>query len=517
MLRLLRPLLLAWMVIAASCVMIIQRGSIEEILPGSVATPRRVESPMKAFMSDGSTVVFARGGSITSDSVQGIGTRYTLALADTIPTEAIPLDSVVGIEAFQGRVDGLASFAATVGLSAVAVIGGAALAVAIFGSCPTFYASAEQGADLLAEAFSYSIAPLLEARDLDALRIGPDADGRIRLELRNEALETLYINQIQLLAVDHLAGARAIPDDRGVPIGVAAEAPLVAALDRDGGDALDALVTVDDRAYSSSLDRIQAATSADDRDHVELVFDRPPGESAVVVLRLRNSLLTTVLFYDMMLGRAGAGAVDWIGRDMARIGSVVELGRWFQTAMGLRVQILEGDEWVTVGRVPDTGPIAWEEVGVRVPLPPSGPVRVRLSFFTDAWRIDRVTLARPAELNHVARLAPTAFEELGQPTDDSDILQLIAEPDEGYLVTYPGTAATLEFEPPARIDGLERSFLLASQGYYTEWVRSEWIRNADRAMTFEPGDDTVETLMRLWTAKKDAFEADFFASRIPVR
>jgi hypothetical protein len=59
--------------------------------------------------------------------------------------------------------------------------------------------------------------------------------------------------------------------------------------------------------------------------------------------------------------------------------------------------------------------------------------------------------------------------------------------------------------------------MLASQGYYSEWIRSDWIRNAEHAVTFEPGDDTVETLMELWLSKKDTFEADFYASRIPVQ
>ena len=44
--------------------------------------------------------------------------------------------------------------------------------------------------------------------------------------------------------------------------------------------------------------------------------------------------------------------------------------------MGLRVQILEGDEWITVGRVPDTGPIAWKDVAVVVPAPGGDRVRV---------------------------------------------------------------------------------------------------------------------------------------------
>jgi hypothetical protein len=184
--------------------------------------------------------------------------------------------------------------------------------------------------------------------------------------------------------------------------------------------------------------------------------------------------------------------------------------------MGLRVQVPRGDGWADVGRAPDTGPIAWEEVGVRVPVPDQGPVRVRLSFFADAWRIDRVALAEPAELAGTVRLGPSRMLDDGEAMS-GETMELIADPDDRYLATYPGTSAMLEFTPPPPRPGLARSYLLSSQGYYSEWIRSDWIRNAEHAVTFRPGDDTVETLMRLWLSKKESFEAEFYASRIPVQ
>jgi len=516
--RLARPVLLMWLLASAACIVAVRRGSIEEILPGEVDSSRRVLSPMKAFLVDGSTVVYEHGGLVTPDSIAGVGMRYTPGMTDTLRVEQMPLDSVVGIEAFQGGFNGGASLLATLGASALAILGGSLLAVAIFGSCPTIYASPEQGGLLQSEAFSYSIAPLLEGRDLDALRVRPDADGVIRLELRNEALETHYINELQLVAVDHPADVRAIPDDQGLPIGIVGGEAPTGALDRDGTVVLAPLSADDGVTFASSPDRIRATSEIDDRDYIELNFDRPAGDEAVLTLRLRNSLLTTILFYDLMLDRAGAGAIDWIGRDLARIGSVVELGKWFQDAMGLRVQVPDGDDWKTVGRVPDTGPIAWEEIGVRVPVPESGPVRVRLSFFTDAWRIDRVALALPGELSRVTRMAPDRILQDGRPAEGS-VLEDITRPDDRYVATHPGATAMLEFVPPepAPAAAMGRSYLLSTQGYYTEWVRSEWIRSPGDAVTFEPGEDTVEALMRIWIDKKDAFEADFFASRIPVR
>jgi len=501
---------------SASCVWIVQGGWIAKVDSEAAGTLGAVESPIKAFMLDGSIVTYPAGARVTRDSILGPGKRFTLGLVDTSEVAALSLDSVVGVEAFHARVNAEATVLATLAATALGTVGAAGLAVAIFGSCPTFYASTEQGGLLQAEGFSFSIAPLLEARDLDALRLRPDGDGTLRLELRNEALETHYLNHLEVVAVDHAPGVRAIPDHRGMPLGVRDGMRPVTARDGSGRDVLSQVAEEDGRAFSSAEARFRSVTAGDYRDHVELTFDRPEGNEAVVVLRVRNSLLTTVLFYDLMLGRAGAAALDWIGRDMAGIGTVVELGKWFQGAMGMTVSVHDGREWVEVGRVPDVGPIAWEEMGVGVPLPPAGPVQVRLGFLADAWRIDQVTLARPGRLSGTARLPVARLLQDGSSVE-SDALARIAAPDDAYLPTYPGTTAQLEFDPPPLEPGLERSYLLSSQGYYTEWVRSTWIRDAERLTPFRPGEGTVGELMRLWLSKKESFESAFYESRIPVR
>ena len=518
MIRTLRALLLTSPFVLGSCVMIFRASSVSEVdAPPEVGAPTRVSTAMKAFMLDGSTIVYPDGALVSRDSVLGPGTRYSLGLQDTTTTRSVPMDSLVGIEAFDSRVEPAATVIASVFATAFAALGTAALAVAVFGSCPTFYALPEQGGTLQAEAFSYSIAPLLEARDLDVTDLVPGADGVLRMELRNEALETHYINHLELLAVEHRPGVRVIVDDREGPIGIAEEVPPLSALDGTGRDVLATVVASDARAFSSAPERIRTSSHGDDRDHIVLAFPRPDADTAVVALRLRNSLLTTVLFYDMILGRAGARGIDWIGRDLNRIGTVVELGRWFQESMGLEVEVFDGEAWRRAGRVSDTGPIAWEEVGVRVGVPTQGDsLVVRVSFFTDAWRVDRVSLGRAAPLAGTRRVPVARMEATGR-IAGSDVLGQMASPDDEYLATYPGTSARLEFDLPTQETDLEQTVLLASQGYYTEWVRRDWIRSADAETVFRPDEKTVETLMALWMERKATFEAEFHDSRIPVR
>ena len=75
----------------------------------------------------------------------------------------------------------------TAASAAAAVFGTAVLAVAIFGSCPTVYAEVEGQKLIQMEAFSYSIAPLFESRDVAALSAGEDEEGRISLELKKRS------------------------------------------------------------------------------------------------------------------------------------------------------------------------------------------------------------------------------------------------------------------------------------------------------------------------------------------
>lgn len=500
----------------SGCLVVFSRGSVERSDADGLEVERVVTSPMKAFFADGSTAVFAQGGEITQDSIVGRATVFSMGLTDTTEVRALSMDSLVGIEAFQGETHGVASFLASTALTGGALIGSLALFKALFGSCPTFYTVSEDGGVLQAEAFSYSIAPLLEGRDLDATSLTPDVDGVVRVELRNEALETHYINHLDLLAVDHRPGVRVVPNDHGVPIGVVAERPPLEVVDSEDRDLLRAVRDRDDQVFESPLARIRGATSDDPFDHVELSFPRPGAGEAVLVLRARNSLLTTVLFYDMMLADAGVGALDWIGQDMDRIGTVVELGTWFQESMGLRVEVFDDGVWVQAGRVPDTGPIAWEEVGIPLPSGDSELVRIRLRFLTDAWRIDQATLGTAHALRGERRVPVARIVDEGE-TMPASVLERLAEPDDRYLTTYPGTSALLEFDPPPPKAGLARSYLLASQGYYTEWIRPEWMHGKEATSTFRPDERIVERLMERWLSRKDAFETRFYESRIPVR
>ena len=77
-------------------------------------------------------------------------------------------------------------------------------------------------------------------------------------------------------------------------------------------------------------------------DQVQWVITAYMIAGAVMVLRLRNSLLTTLLFYDLMLAPGGIKTIDWMREDLASIDRAVEMAFWAREYLGLQIEV-EGE------------------------------------------------------------------------------------------------------------------------------------------------------------------------------
>ena len=513
-----RLALLALALLAGGCV--ISRGvSITPLAP-SGSDSATVRSPVKAHLLDASTIVFRTGVTVVRDTVRGAGWRYDLTLAESSAVSQVPLDSIIAMESFQTRINaGRTMMYST--LATAATIGGAIALACIadpkcFGSCPTIYADSAGSPVLEAEGFSGSISPLLEARDVDRLRVRADAEGKVRLQIWNEALETHFINHLELLAVEHHADETVLPDAHGIPIAVSGETPLATVTDRSGRKLETILGRTDGDVFSSDTARIASTTASDLVDHIDITLPAPPGtDSAAVILRLRSSLLNTLVFYDHMLARPGARSLDWLAEEMTRLDRVAELGRWYTEHFGIRVEVHDGTAYRPATRFADYGPIAWRDVALVVPVSRADSLRIRLTFLTDQWRIDRLAVA--ARVRAVKpTVVPVASVTASDGTLQHDALAGLRAPDEHYLKTTPRQRFTATFDVGREPAAAQRTFLLASQGYYTEWVRGAWMAGRRDSTTFVPSIASLVTAMREWGVQRDSMERQFFRSRIPV-
>jgi hypothetical protein len=477
----------------------------------------RVSSPVKAHLKDGSIVVFASGVTVSNGFMRGAGVKHDPTLTTTQAVTEVPIDSVVAAESFSTATKGAESVVGSVFGTAAVVVGAALLAVAIFGSCPTVYSHDGGQERLEAETFSHSIAALFEGRDVDRLRAQADGSGRVRLEVRNEALETHYINHLQLLEVRHEPGTVIAPDPDGRLLALRDLQPAAAAVDRAGRDVTAELAASDAASFRTEALRLSRVAISDMDDWLDITAPAPPGASeAVMRLRLKNSLLGTVLFYDVMLAAAGPRALDWMGSELEKISTAVSLGRWYKRRTGLRVSVWQEGGYREVARIGDSGPIAWKDVAVRVPVPPGPPtLRVRLSFTADLWRIDQLSLGRLAATPR-ALAVPLARVTTADGLPRPEALARLRKPDGDYLQTAPGQRFFAAFDAGPAPPGLARTFLLSSQGYYTEWVRGDWLRAGGGGSAFLPSDDALLAALQRWREVQETMERDFERHRIPV-
>ncbi|MFL5580477.1 MAG: hypothetical protein ACJ8AO_08890 [Gemmatimonadaceae bacterium] len=505
-------------VLTVACVIVSVGRTVAKPLPPGLYD---LVSPLRVHLRDGSVVLFRRGARVGAGSIDGVGVRFGPMRRDSTFVSTVPLDSVLGAEVVTREQDAAASLARSVLASA-----GATLAVALvkltFGSCPTVYSDSAGTPVLEAESFSYSIAPMLAKRDVDRLRAAPDERGVVRLEVRNEALETHFIDHVELLEVRRAAGEEVFAEPRGEPVALADPRPAVSVRDRSGRDLRRLLAAADGATFGTSEGRLAAAAAPDapadsTQDWIEVAVPRRAGagahDSVAIALRMRSSLLTTLLFYDHMLARPGAASLDWVGRDLGRITTLARLGRWYAGTAGLRVSVLDGGRWRQVARLADFGPIAWRNVAVMVPAVGDDSVRVRLTFLADQWRIDRLAVSARARRVR-PRAVPLARVSASDGAPVAAAYDALRRPDDRPLQTLPGQRFFAEFDV-GRADG-PRTFFIAAQGYYNEWVRGAWLAAPTDSVPFDPGRLKVPALLREWRQARDSMEAQFFRAKVPV-
>jgi hypothetical protein len=475
--------------------------------------PVTVRSPVKAHLTDGSTVVFEEGITVANGQVTGDGRKYDLTLDTSVRVSSIALADVAAMESYQTPLQSGETVAANAAGAPFAIMGGLVLAKALFGSCPTIYSLDDSGLVLEAESFSYSIAPSFEARDVDRLNV-PRADQEsVELIVRNEALETHYINHLELLEVVHEEGETVFPDPQGQPLVVGTISAPLLVVDREGRRVPGVLDLPDSAYWGSDAAQLHRASLDDFEDYVDLEFEVPRGSDQVaLVFRLRNTLLNTVLLYDVMLKDQGFLALDWLGQDLERFFDKAQLGLWYRDRMGMRISVWDGGKFRQVARVGDQGPIAWKDVAVTLPVPESDRMRVRLSFVVDNWHIDWVGIS-PKVHRANARAVQLAQVEVPDMGPLVGGLKNLTSPDRTYVTMGPGEALHVRFDVGTAPEDRTRTFLLAAQGYYIEWMRHDWL-NETSLHPFKASDESLIRAIRLWESKRDTFQKLFNSTRI---
>jgi len=297
-----------------------------------------IKSPTKAHLDDGSVIIYDKGFKVKNDTITSFGKLYNFNRTNIKDVKYFPLDSVQYLEYYPTEFDGLAFVASIPG----AILGSAIGLVAIFGSCPTIYSPNIEKDILEAECFSYSISPRYEADDLDRLEHPKIKDNKLNLLLTNEALETHYINELSILTVSYPDGYTAYPTEENEIVLFGKVTEISEAQDKSGRNVISQL-SLNDSSYYQSTSNAHSPSEIINRDHIDLTIANPQyHDEMVLVLRLRNTLLNTVLLYDMMLVSQGVQAIDWIGHDSQSLFYAWKLHSWYEKHFGMDIELNQG-------------------------------------------------------------------------------------------------------------------------------------------------------------------------------
>ncbi len=406
-----------------------------------------------------------------------------------IPVEEIAIVETNQLNAIRSKDNGrMTAIAVVAGVNAIGGILCLTNPKACFGSCPTFYLDGPQPLQAaVAEGFSSSVAPSLEKKDIDDLGFSAPA-GPFGLTMKNEALETHMVNQLELLAIPKPADQQVYFDSEGKFY--RGDSPITPATARAGKkDIAPLLSEMDHQEYFSVTDSFDLFAE----EEVILEFDDLPPDRLGAVIHFRQTLLTTYIFYSL-LSYAGNEVGHFYtnletdpnlqelfssthDRIETNLTSSRRLDSPFSRLGSISVQYWDEGErrWVPAGSVHESGPIAINRSLIALPEELKGRKQLRLKVIMakGLWRLDYLGLASIKEAAQPLEIQLEGIEVIdGREQKTADVHAV----DNAYLIAFPGNAYRLDFNLPETTPGKDYALFLSSQGYYLEWMREAWLK-----------------------------------------
>jgi len=491
-----------------------------------------IKTPTKIYLKDGTIILYQDGFVLTDNRISGKGQGYFLNHKSDGGQKdySISLEDIAAMTYHKaGGQSGTAAGEVIMAITALPLFSSSLYCLACpkccFGSCPTVYVKENGQYFFCSELFSYSISPYMEAHDLDLLVSDYSRKGEL-LEVRvtNEALETHHINEMKILQVTHPRNTAVYStSDNRLLLFKELRSPDEARSSL-GDDVLVQVAKADQLGYRSPESLVAGLKNGPCFDHIDLRFNVPFSSTRInLLLKAKNTLLSTVLFYEIVLASQGVNALGWIekmstDRDYANLFQSV-----YSAFSGIAVKVKKGDEWLDSGKIKDMGPIGFKYIAAGIPTYNQTDLWVRLEFIPDNFIFDGVFFDYDnKEVESIVSVDPVdceaVFDSNGQRR--ADLQKLLREKDDLYLVTEPSDAYHFFYRAREVGDDEAISFFIQSEGYYTEWLRGKWVREKSFPnFTFDLFDfaNTFRQLAESWLGSKKLMEETFDKTRIPLR
>lgn len=386
---------------------------------------------------------------------------------------------------------------------------------ACFGSCPTFYLNPEDNfhyAD--AEGFSNAITPSMEYSDIDALTIYSSKNNEFSITMKNEALETHCVRDVQVWAYP-IQGNERVYHTRNHTFYLCENLYPIKRAEGPEGDVSHLL------KYADNKERFSLANEKDLKSKAEIILNfevDEEDEDLGLVLHFRQTLMTTYFIYSAM-GYMG----DEVGDIFAKMETNVETKSKLE--MGLKGELGDIDvfvwnekenNWIKQGGFYETGPIAINKQFIPFQSSKDFKIsKVKLAFNKGLWRLDYAALTKIKKEINPIQLKPKSIFNKGNL--DSSALKKIQDPSQ-HLISMPGSEFQFNFLLPETDTKYE--LFLYSKGYYLEWMRESWIHDKDlwklRQMIEQP-QKYLKAEAKNYKEYEKTMEHEFWNSKIDTK
>lgn len=496
-----------------------------KVEPDSLGMGTYSDIQAKVFKSDNSIILFPDGFNVDNKSIWGEG-----ILPDNNSFKppkqhiALPLDSITAMITYEETTNGGRYFASIfLGLTSVPLTFLGVYCIACpkccFGSCPTIYTYDGKEYNLEAELFSECISRQIEDNDMDLLR-QKIIDDTLKLKITNEALETHFINKFEVVVAEHPTGTELFPTIDNKLLFVSKTLPVAFALSKDGKNLTDLLAKDDNKYYRSGVNKVNELRNGPVFDWIDIKVPLQKNLITKMIMKYRNTLLSTTLLYDVVIGSQGAAGLEWINKMNNDPVYASQFKMIYDTFSGIKIKLFDNKVWKDLGMVKDAGPLNWKYISAQLPASNSDSLLIRLEFIPDNFMIDYIAFDTTSSANNNIEtkiIYPVEVTD-GNGNNSDSLLSYINDDDLNYLKTEPGDSYYLNYNIPAN-NNCEQTVLIRSKGYYNEWIRGGWINNKSELYTFNLYDvkGTLSYLADSWIENSELLEREFFHSKFSLK
>lgn len=479
----------------------------------------------KVFKSDNTIILFPKGYKVENNFIEGNGIVSIFGSGKLVWRQIkLPLDSIAAMTDYKETTSSARNFGSFfLGLTGppLTILGVYCISCpkCCFGSCPTVYTYDGEKYNLDAELFSECISRQLENNDIDMLKQNPIHD-TLQLKITNEALETHYINKFELIAAEHPDGTDLYPTIDNKLMLVSACVSPISAITKEGNNITGLLSGNDNKYYRTGVKSVLELKKGPAFDWIDIKIPPSKNKTIKMILKYRNTLLSTELLYDIVLGSQGIKGMEWTRKMNEDPEYAAQFKMLYDTFSGININLFGNGNWKYFGKFKDAGPLNWKYIAAELPVSSSGSQTIRLKFIPDDFMIDYVafdTTSVSNDLIKTQKIYPFEITDgLGNNADS--ILQYIKYDDSNYLKTEPGDCYYLNYKLPVK-NNFKETAIIYSKGYYNEWIRGGWINNKNTAYTFNLYDvnGTLSHLADGWIENSKLLEREFFHSRFSLK